>query len=154
MGEGLDGCSRETLDVLLAFNPDSAMLLDPSVIHEGLKCGKWRKVSMASVMTTSLAVALTLPAAGPTNAPLKMPTKEIHSKEVFVSNALGILPPQSEMMNSKSPFDEAGLSTSIFMSISRFVDYPPSVLRANRWSCFLYNVSVKYCCSFFLKLLC
>jgi hypothetical protein len=141
IGEGLDGCSRETLDVVLSFNPDSALLLDPSVIYEGLKCGRWRHTNTSSVMTSSLAVALTLPATGPTTSPLKMPSKEIHNKETFVSNALGILPPKSEELDSRSPLEGSGLPSSIFMNISRFVDLPPSLLRANRWACFLYNVS-------------
>lgn len=142
IGEGLDGCSRETLDVLLAFNPDAAMLLDTTVIYEGLKCGRWRQTSIASVMTSSLAVALTLPSSGMSTTPLKTSSRAIHEKELVVSNALGILPPKSEEMDSsRSPLDGAGLPLSIFLNISRFVEIPPSLLRANRMSCFLFTVS-------------
>ena len=141
IGEGLDGCSRESLDVLLAFNPDSALLLDPSVIHQGLKSGQWPKTSMNQVMTSSLAVALTLPAAGQTNAPLVVTDKQMRSNEILLSNALRILPPRPRMLSMFSPLDGIGMPFSTFMSISDFVTLPPSVLRANRWSCFLYNVS-------------
>ena len=135
-----DGCSRNTLDVLLAFNPDAALLLDTSAIYEGLKCGHWRKASIASVMTSSLAVALTLPSSGQSSAPLKLSQRELHEKERIVSNALGILPPKSEGLQSKSPLEDAGLPPSVFLRISRFTDLPPYILRANRFSLFLYSV--------------
>jgi hypothetical protein len=141
IGEGLDGCSRDTLDVLLSYNPDAALLLDTSAIYEGLKCGHWRKASIASVMTSSLAVALILPSSGQSPAPLKMSSRAVHEKEAIVSNAFGILPPKSEGIHSRSPLEGTGLPQSIFLRISRFTDLPPSILRANRLSLFLYNVS-------------
>ena len=142
IGEGLDGCSRDTLDALLSYNPDAALLLDASAIYEGLKCGHWREASISSVMTSSLAVALTLPSSGQSPAPLKMSPREVHEKEFIVSKALGILPPKSEGMDSISPLEGAGLPPSIFLRISRFTDFPPSMLRANRFSLFLYHVSL------------
>mmetsp|Transcript_3942 Transcript_3942/g.4382 ORF Transcript_3942/g.4382 Transcript_3942/m.4382 type:complete len:891 (-) Transcript_3942:32-2704(-) len=141
VGEGLDGCSRDTLDVLLSYNPDAALLLDTSAIYEGLKCGHWRKASIASVMTSSLAVALTLPSSGQSSGPLTMSPREVYEKEFIVSNALGILPPKSEDLHSKSPLEGTGLPPSIFLRISRFTDFPPSILRANRMSMFLYNAN-------------
>lgn len=141
IGEGLDGCSRHTLDVLLAYNPDAALLLDTSAIYEGLKCGQWQKASIASVMTASLAVALTLPSSGQSSAPLTISPRTLHEKEFVVSNGLGILPPKSEELDSKTPLDGVGLPPSIFLRISRFTDLPPSLLRANRLSLLLYNVS-------------
>lgn len=143
IGEGLDGCSRDTLDVLLSYNPDAALLLDTSAIYEGLKCGHWRKASIASVMTSSLAVALTLPSSRQSSGPLTMSPRAVYEKEFIVSNALGILPPKSEDLHSKSPLEGTGLPPSIFLRISRFTDFPPSILRANRLSMLLYNVSFR-----------
>jgi hypothetical protein len=140
IGEGLDGCSRESLDVLLAFNPDSALLLDPSNIHHGLKSGQWSKAPMTQVMTSSLAVALTLPSAAPTNAPLMVTDKQIRSNEVMLSSAVRILPPRSRLLSPFSPLDGIGMPFSSFMSITDYTEFPPSILRANRYSCFLYNV--------------
>ena len=146
VGEGLDGCSRETLDVLLAYNPDAALLLDTSAIYEGLKCGQWQKASITSVMTSSLAVALSLPSSGQSSAPITIPPRVLHEKEFAVSNALGIMPRKSEEIDAKSPLDGAGLPPSIFLRISRFTNIPPSLLRANRFALFLYNVSsTTYC---------
>lgn len=142
IGEGLDGCSRDTLDVLLSYNPDAALLLDTSAIYEGLKCGHWRKASIASVMTSSLAVALILPSSG-SPTPLKINPRAVHEKESIVSNALGILPPKSEGIHSRLHLEGTGLPQSIFLRISRFTDLPPSILRANRLSLFLYNVSTR-----------
>ena len=144
IGEGLDGCSRDTLDVLLSYNPNAALLLDTSAIYEGLKCGQWRKTSIASVMTSALAVALTLPYSRQSSAPLTMSPRAIHEKELIVSNALGILPPKSEGLTPEYPLEGTGLPPSIFLRISRFTNLPVSVLRANRLGLFLYNVSSVY----------
>lgn len=57
IGEGLDGCSRLTLDFFVAFNPDAALLLGTDVLHDGLNRGRWMKESMADLMISTLAVA-------------------------------------------------------------------------------------------------
>ena len=150
IGEGLDGCSRDTLDVIRSYNPDAALLLDTSAIYEGLKCGQWRKASIASVMTSSLAVALTLPSSGQSPGPLTLSPRTVREKVLIVSNGLGILPPKSEELDSTSPLDGAGLPPSIFLRISRFTDIPPSLLRANRISLLLYNVSLSHTTEVFL----
>lgn len=55
-GDGLDGCSRETLDFLVSYNPDSALVLDSRILFEGLAGGKWMRRPMSEVMVSTLAV--------------------------------------------------------------------------------------------------
>jgi len=141
IGEGLDGCSRDTLNVVLSYNPDAALLLDTSAIYEGLRCGQWRRASIASVMTSALAVALNLPHTNQSLGPLTLSPRAVHEKELIVSNALSILPPKSKGLVRESPLEGTGLPPSIFLRISRFTDLPVSVLRANRLALFLYNAN-------------
>lgn len=143
VGAGLDGCSRETLDALLDFNPDAALLLDSSAIYAGLKYGQWRHQPIESVMASSLAVALTFPSKSAVSAPVKISPKAVHEKESVISSSLSILPKKSEEVDPRSPFDTA--CTTFFFNISRFVPFPSSLLRANRLSSFLYTVSCWPC---------
>lgn len=59
IGEGLDGCSRETLDFFVSYNPDVALLLDPSFLYKGLRAGRWWRCPIESVMVSTLATAST-----------------------------------------------------------------------------------------------
>ena len=134
IGEGLDGCSRETLDFLVCYNPDAALLLDSSALHEGLRRGRWRHMSIGSVMRSSLAVAL-----APIVSANKTTHSTIHDEELIVMNSLGILP-ESEGIDSSVP-DGTPLPLSTSLSISRFMDFSPVLLRANRFSQFLYTAN-------------
>lgn len=58
IGEGLDGCSREILDFFVAYNPDSALLLDGSGLYNGLQKGRWRQRPIGSVMLSTLAMGV------------------------------------------------------------------------------------------------
>ncbi|KAL7562649.1 hypothetical protein ACA910_006342 [Epithemia clementina (nom. ined.)] len=69
IGEGLDGCSRATLDFFVAFNPDAALLLDTGVLFEGLNKGRWMQESLADLMVSTLGVA-TSPSASSTSPAL------------------------------------------------------------------------------------
>jgi len=68
VGEGLDGCSRATLDFFVAFNPDAALLQSVDVLHDGLNRGRWMEESMADLMISTLAVASSSSAASPSPA--------------------------------------------------------------------------------------
>jgi hypothetical protein len=57
IGEGLDGCSRETLDFLLSYDPDAALLQDPSFLFAGLQKNRWSRFPMEQVMISTLATA-------------------------------------------------------------------------------------------------
>jgi hypothetical protein len=145
IGEGLDGSSRDSLDFLLSFNPDSALLLDTTSIHEGLQHGRWKTCSLGDAMRHSLAVALTLPSDGPNKAPMQVPSRELHHKEWLIAYTLGILP-KSDRLFAESSIDDNCTPTSLFTSIAENVDFPPVLVRANRWCWFLYNVSEGLCC--------
>ncbi|KAL7542428.1 hypothetical protein ACHAXR_011769 [Thalassiosira sp. AJA248-18] len=56
-GEGLDGCSRETLDFLTNYNPDSAYTLDMETLFISLKNVGRGKDGIGGVMVASLAAA-------------------------------------------------------------------------------------------------
>jgi hypothetical protein len=56
VGDGLDGCSRETLDLLCSYNPDAAYTLDSETLHASLKNGRENE-GIGSVMIASLAAA-------------------------------------------------------------------------------------------------
>lgn len=126
VGDGLDGCSRHTLDFLVYYTPDAALLLDSNTLYQGLKNGRWRHTSIASVMKSALAVAL-------------RGGKTFHEEEQIVVNALGILP-KSEGLDSSAPMQGRTLPIATFFSISRFVDIPKGLLRCNRRSLMLYTV--------------
>ena len=56
VGDGLDGCSRETLDLLCSYNPDAAYTLDSETLYASLKIGRENE-GVGSVMVASLAAA-------------------------------------------------------------------------------------------------
>ena len=56
VGDGLDGCSRETLDLLCSYNPDAAYTLDSETLYASLKIGR-EDEGVGSVMVASLAAA-------------------------------------------------------------------------------------------------
>ncbi|KAL7491615.1 hypothetical protein ACHAWT_000904 [Skeletonema menzelii] len=56
VGDGLDGCSRETLDLLCSYNPDAAYTLDSETLFASLKIGRENE-GVGGVMVASLAAA-------------------------------------------------------------------------------------------------
>lgn len=52
--DGLDGCSRETLDFFVKYNPDAALVLDSFTLFSGLGEGHSRQSSTSNVMLSSL----------------------------------------------------------------------------------------------------
>jgi len=87
VGDGLDGCSRETLDFFRRYNPDAALLMDPSLLDDGLRQGMWSKLPFSSVFASSLAVAAT-----PINLPETFAIKSLHRQEKFVRKAVNLFP--------------------------------------------------------------
>mmetsp|Transcript_62977 Transcript_62977/g.186007 ORF Transcript_62977/g.186007 Transcript_62977/m.186007 type:complete len:1313 (-) Transcript_62977:828-4766(-) len=130
-GEGIDGCSRETLDFLVVYNPDSALLLDPPTLHRSLQLDKTRP-SMYGIMTASLAVALT---------DLSSPHSQAVVDEDTVSNAVTLMPRPCDfdpLLGSE--FTDTGKWRR---TISVVGDYAVqrSTLRLNFTSIFLYSVN-------------
>ena len=135
IGAGIDGCSRDTLDFLVSYSPDAALLLDTGDVYEGLKDGRWRHLSIGTVMRSALAVGLnTYPASSDASA------KSVRDEERTVMNALSILP-KSEGVDFSALLEGRAPSFVTSFSISRFTDFPPVLLRTNRLSYFLYMVS-------------
>ena len=57
LGEGLDGCSRVTLDALMNYDPDAAYSLSMDALHTSLKNVGRGNVGIGAVMVSSLAAA-------------------------------------------------------------------------------------------------
>lgn len=145
IGEGLDGCSRETLDFLIAYNPDSALLLDCSVLYRGLKDGQWMHRPVSEVMIAALATGA-LPETIPPGATV---TSQIALEEKVVSNVLCISPESNthlvkQLLKGKLPKQCEHRS-------QRGAELPDIVLRLNRIPSFLYMVSAHFFDSLFLR---
>lgn len=128
VGEGLDGCSREVLDFLIAYNPDSALLLDSEILYKGLQEGNWRTVPIGKVMLSCLSMAVSRPLL-------------LTNKATDVQDAVSIMPSLSVNM----PFlvSESGASQR---EKDRICDESnEALLRLCRASCLLYSVRLFLC---------
>jgi len=121
-GEGLDGCSREVLDFLIAYNPDSALLLDSSTLYEGLQEGRWRTVPIGKVMLSSLSMAVTS-------------SMMFANKSMDVQGAVSILP----NLTIDMPFLADGSKVPETREIAD--EFNGALLGLSRMSCLLYSVS-------------
>lgn len=125
VGEGLDGCARETLDFFVSYQPDAALFLDCDVLFKGLKSGRWMRLPIGEVMISTLATAMTAPP---------------WYGELAASNAVSILPESKNLLikvllkgrlpSKKS--ERSGLAVP---------EVPPVALRLNRITYFLFMVS-------------
>lgn len=130
-GEGLDGCSRETLDFLVSYNPDSALLLDTDSLYRGLHHGKWMSVPMSDVMVRTLATALTVPG---------MQTTLALQEEAAVASAVSVDPESRQIVLKRLLKGQKPKSVVERTSFS-IPDLPPVAFQLNRVTCFLYMVS-------------
>ena len=133
VGEGLDGCSRETLDFIVSYNPDTALLLDSAVLFDGLNQGQWSRMPISRVMISVLAAA-TLPESVAYDVVAPFLARE----EKIVATAVSIVP------ESKSIYWK-GLTTGQLPRIPGrksipIEELPPCVLELSRISLFLYLV--------------
>lgn len=131
LGEGLDGCSRETLDFLVSYNPDSALLQHVDVLFEGLKRGKWREARMEELFTSSIVASL-IPVQTPLPAAKQMMAKE----QEILMYALRVDPTLSK----------EALSTTKNHKLNPFLpafarSLPREALLLSRLASFLYAVS-------------
>jgi len=134
VGDGLDGCSRETLDFIVAYNPDMALLLDSAVLFDGLKQSQWSRLPIATVMISTLA-ASTLPE----NISYDAVAPYLERETKNVANAVSIQP------ESKSIYWKS-LTTGQLPKLRgprtiHIEDAPPAVLELSRVSLFLFMVS-------------
>jgi hypothetical protein len=135
IGEGLDGCSRETLDFLVSYNPDTALLSDVMLLYEGLKQNRWSQLPIRDVMIASLATA-TIQCDFSPDVKLSM----LHWEEENVAYAVSANP-DSNVDFWRAILD--GQSSKVSALSSRTVvirHLPPIVLRLSRTSLFLYSV--------------
>jgi hypothetical protein len=127
VGEGLDGCARETLDFFVSYQPDAALFLDCDVLFKGLQSGRWMRLPIGEVMISTLATAMTSPP---------------WHKELAASNAVSIVPESKNLLikvllkgrfpSQKS--ERSGLAVP---------EVPPVALRLNRMTYFLFMVSAQ-----------
>jgi len=57
VGDGMDGCSRETLDFFVSYEPDAALLLDSHLLFNCTHASHMEGYGIGSVMVSSLAIA-------------------------------------------------------------------------------------------------
>eukprot|EP00522_Entomoneis_paludosa_P001098 CAMPEP_0172466868 /NCGR_PEP_ID=MMETSP1065-20121228/57300_1 /TAXON_ID=265537 /ORGANISM="Amphiprora paludosa, Strain CCMP125" /LENGTH=1447 /DNA_ID=CAMNT_0013223813 /DNA_START=92 /DNA_END=4435 /DNA_ORIENTATION=- len=130
IGEGLDGCSRATLDFFVAFNPDAALLLATDVLHDGLNRGRWMQESMADLMISALAVAASTAAAGPSPALL-------FNDLTHVTSSINV-DPESRILDIKRFNPKVG-------SVERMNYYHPELpqigIALNAMGCFLFQMN-------------
>lgn len=135
VGEGLDGCSRESLDFIVSYNPDAALLLDCDVLYEGLRCGQWMRLPIGDVMISTLAAALT-----PDSVKSEDTPRTLTSDELAISSAVSVVP---ESKNAVLEFFLQGRFSSKWPQRCSLAspEIPPAALRLNRTAYFLFNVS-------------
>ncbi len=134
--EGLDGCSRETLDFLVAYNPDSALLHNVDVLFEGLTRGKWRAVHLGELFASSIVASLI-----PEQTPLSTAKSMMVQEYDRVARALGL----------KSAFSDEPLeSTKVYegnaFSRRHISSLPREAFILSRWASFLYMVCLMRLC--------
>lgn len=135
-GTGLDGCSRDTLDWIVTYNPDSALLLDSSLLYDGLKQNHWGRVPMAEVMISALAMG-----SAPCNMAHESAKAFLRREEHVVSHVLSLVPESKKNLVLKRL---AGGQFAFLVERNRVVadEMPNSAVGLSRMWLFLFTVSV------------
>jgi hypothetical protein len=132
VGEGLDGCSRETLDFLVSYDPDAALLRDSSLLYDGLRRSQWSRLPLADVMVSTLAVGTT-PADVPVDVASDMLPQETSTVACAVSAS-----PESKLFPWRGPFSCRLARHRNFVAVKK---KSPMALSVSRTSYMLYMVS-------------
>jgi hypothetical protein len=132
VGEGLDGCSRESLDFLVSYDPDAALLRDSSLLYDGLRTNQWSRLPLADVMVSTLAVGTT-PADVPADVASDMLPQETNKVACAVSAS-----PESKLFPWRGPFSCRLARHRNFVAVKK---KSPIALFVNRTSYLLYMVS-------------
>lgn len=130
-GGGLDGCSRETLGFLVAYDPDAALLRDSGLLFEGLQRSQWARLPLADVMISTLAVA-TIPG----DVSDDFASGILSTEQITVASAVSASP------ESKGSVWK-GIIHGQLTRRRRFIaakTLPPIALEHSRLSLFLYTV--------------
>lgn len=138
VGEGFDGCSRETLDFIVSYDPDAALLRDSSLLFDGLKQNRWSHLPLSDVMVSTLAAATS-----PVNVAPEVASAFLSREERIVAHAVSAVPEWKVFMWK-------GLINGHFPKMTRrrtvaVTEIPPVALRLNRMSLLLYSVSPVPC---------
>lgn len=130
VGDGLDGCSRETLDFFVNYDPDIALMAYCNTLYESLQKGK-SKGTVCGIFTSSLAAATALS------------SRENGGRvasDYYVQNALTTMPVPSDY-----DYLESGLSNTLKGWKATVADGDVIVqrgtVRLNRISMFLYTMN-------------
>jgi hypothetical protein len=134
VGAGLDGCSRETLDFLVSYNPDSILLHDTAVLFEGLKQGRWMEVPTGDLMYSALVVGAT-----PVDIPPDVASALLKSEELAVLNAVSV-EPESRMMLERILNGQLSSAALERPSVFASPDLSFGDLQLNRATLFLFTV--------------
>ncbi|GAX09289.1 hypothetical protein FisN_17Lh037 [Fistulifera solaris] len=129
--EGLDGCSRETLDFLVAYNPDLALLHNVDVLFEGLTRGKWRAVHLEELFASTIVASL-IPEQTPLSTAKSMMAQEFDR----VARALGL-----KSVLSDEPFESPKGHEVKVLSRRHISSLPREVFILSRWASFLYMLN-------------
>lgn len=134
MGAGLDGCSRQTLDFLVSYNPDSILLHDTAVLFEGLKKGRWMEMPTGDLMYSALVVGAT-----PVDIPPEAAPALLKSEEVAVLNAVSV-EPESRIMLERLLDGQLPSAALERPSLFASPDLSFGALQLNRITLFLFSV--------------
>ena len=136
VGEGLDGCSRETLDFVVSLNPDAILLYDTSILYEGMKRGNWKRIPVGDVMISVLATASCSPGLVPRVASMNASSPE----ELDVAHAVSVVPGPIHML-LKQMYKGHTPNRVEDLRSQPTVDIPSNILRLSRTSAFLYMMN-------------
>jgi hypothetical protein len=144
IGEGLDGCSRETLDFLVAYDPDTALVREPMLLFEGLKQNRWSYLPLGDVMISSLATATI---EGDLTYDVAMII--LQSEERNVLHAVSANP-ECNIDFWKAMLSGQAMETSAASSRTGLVrNVPPMMHQLSRISLILYSVCSAFICCWF-----
>ena len=135
IGEGLDGCARETLDFLASYDPDCTLLLDSSILFEGLQHGGWINRPFSDVMTSVLATGMFLESGTMEAKPGASFAKEVTT----VEGAICVAPESKDIMLRHLLRGWAPKKLYETRSLA-FMDLPPITIWLVQISAFLYAV--------------
>uniref|UniRef100_A0A7S2XKP1 SPX domain-containing protein n=1 Tax=Attheya septentrionalis TaxID=420275 RepID=A0A7S2XKP1_9STRA len=138
VGEGLDGCSRETLNFFVKYNPDLALLLDSDSLHRCLQVGnKWGR-GIGGVMLSTLAAGSSPHLSNSAERGKGSLSTDHKFDRNVVLNALSIMPSDVEANGQHRDAYQMKLAQERGY-VKNFVD--SATLQLNRYSMLLYTIN-------------
>jgi hypothetical protein len=134
IGEGLDGCSRETLDFLLSYDPDAALLRDPSFLFSGLQKNRWSRLPIDMIMISTLASATIEMYVSP-----DVVSNMLERESIAVAHAVSANPESSHHTFWNALVNDSVVGVKI--PPRSLHSPPPELLKWSQLSLFLFTVS-------------